>query len=63
LEWSAQEGRILLTHDVTTITHYAYERVRAKKPMPYVFEIGKDVSISTAIEDILLLAECSVEGE
>ena len=23
LEWSAQEGRILFTHDVSTITHYA----------------------------------------
>ena len=29
LEWSAEEGRVLLTHDVSTITHYAYERVRA----------------------------------
>ena len=27
LEWAAQKGRILLTHDVSTITHYAYERV------------------------------------
>jgi len=26
LEWSAQEGRILLTHDVATITRYAYQR-------------------------------------
>ncbi|MBN1317783.1 MAG: DUF5615 family PIN-like protein [Anaerolineales bacterium] len=25
LEWSAKEERVLLTHDVTTITHYAYE--------------------------------------
>lgn len=25
LEWAAQENRILLTHDVATITHYAYE--------------------------------------
>ena len=24
LEWAAQEGRILLTHDVATITRYAY---------------------------------------
>jgi len=24
LEWAAQEGRVLLTHDVTTITRYAY---------------------------------------
>ena len=27
LEWAAQEGRILLTHDVATITRYAYDRV------------------------------------
>lgn len=27
LEWAAQESRILLTHDVTTMTRYAYERV------------------------------------
>jgi predicted nuclease of predicted toxin-antitoxin system len=27
LAWSAQENRILLTHDVATITHYAYERI------------------------------------
>lgn len=63
LEWSAQEERILLTHDVTTITRYAYERVRAGKPMPGVFEVGRDVSIGIAIEDIFLIAECSVEGE
>jgi hypothetical protein len=31
LEWAAQDGRVLLTHDASTITHYAYERVRAGK--------------------------------
>lgn len=25
LEWAAQTGRVLLTHDVATITHYAQE--------------------------------------
>jgi predicted nuclease of predicted toxin-antitoxin system len=25
LEWAAQEGRILLIHDVATITRYAYD--------------------------------------
>ncbi len=27
LEWAAKENRVLLTHDVTTITKHAYERV------------------------------------
>ena len=63
LEWSAREERVLLTHDVATITRYVYERVRVGKPMPGVFEVGRNVTIGTAIEDILLIAECSVEGE
>jgi len=63
LEWSAQEERILLTHDVATITRYAYDRVRSGQSMPGVFEVGRGVSIGTAIEDILLIAESSIEGE
>lgn len=38
LEWAAQEGRILLTHDARTISHYAGERVAAGLPMPGVFQ-------------------------
>ncbi len=37
LEWAAEEDRILLTHDVATITRYAYERMTAGKSMPGVF--------------------------
>jgi len=63
LEWAAQEGRVLLTHDVSTLTRYADERVEAGKPMPGVFEVSRKVPIGVAIEDILLIAECSLEGE
>ena len=63
LAWSADENRILLTHDVSTVTQCAYERVREGKSMPGVFEVGRSISINILIEDILLLAECSEEGE
>jgi hypothetical protein len=63
LEWSAKEGRILLTHDVSTITKHAYDRVKSGKSMPGVFEVNRSVSLRTGIEDILLLAEYSEEGE
>lgn len=46
-----------------SITHYAYERARAGKPMPGVFEVSRGVPIGQVIEDILLLAEYSLEGE
>ncbi len=63
LEWAAQERRVLLTHDVTTITRYAYECVQAGQPMPGVFEVSRAVPVGRAIEDVLLLAECSLEDE
>lgn len=63
LEWAAQEGRVLVTHDVTTITNFAYERVRAGKSMPGVIEVDDDLPIGQAINDILLVVECSERSE
>lgn len=63
LEWAAREGRVLFTHDVTTMKRYVDERVAAGLPMPGVFEVSQQTPIALAIEDILLLAECSLEGE
>jgi hypothetical protein len=63
LEWAVQSGRIVLTHDVATMTRYAYDRVREGKPMPGVFEVGRHVPIAVAIEEIVLLAECSLDDE
>ncbi len=63
LAWAATEGRLLLTHDVTTITRHAHERLEAGMPMPGVIEVAPGVPISRAIEDIQLLVELSLEGE
>ena len=63
LAWAARERRILLTHDVATITKYAYDRIRADQPMPGVFEINRQVAVGLAIEELLLLAESSLENE
>ena len=63
LAWTARENRILLTHDIQTITGYAYERVEAGLPMPGVFEVEATMPIGQAIEDLLLLVECSEEDE
>lgn len=63
LEWAAGEGRVLLTHDVSTMTRFAYERTERGLPMPGVFEVARAVPLGRAIEDLLLLAECSMPGE
>lgn len=63
LEWTAKEGRILLTHDVNTMTAHAYARIEQGLSMPGIFVVPQEFSISQAIEEILLIAECSMEGE
>jgi hypothetical protein len=63
LGWAADQNRILLTHDVSTITANAYRRVTKGDPMPDVFEVSRRVTVRAAVEDILLLSECSKAGE
>lgn len=63
LDWAAREGRILLTHDIATISYPAYERVLAGLPMPGVFKINPSLPVARVIEDLLFLIEASKEGE
>jgi hypothetical protein len=63
LEWAAQEGQIVLTHDVATMTTFAYQRIQAELSMPGLFEVSRRVPVGLAIEEIILIAECSIEGE
>jgi len=58
LQFAADEGRILLTHDVETLVGYAWERVRSGVAMPGVVVALTDRPLGQVIEDleILLLA-------
>jgi hypothetical protein len=63
LEWLAAEQRVLFTHDVSTMRPYAEARVAEGKGMPGVFEMSQYLPIGRAIEEVLIVAECSLEGE
>jgi hypothetical protein len=63
LAWAAETGRVLITHDMRTVPGYAYERVEAGERMPGVFVIPASMSMGQIIEDLLLLTQCSYEGE
>ena len=63
LEWAASEGRVLLTQDAKTITKVAFDRVRMATPMPGVIEIRRKVPVHVAIEELLVIAECSQPNE
>lgn len=63
LAWAATESRILLTHDRDTVPNFAYDRVRARQPMPGVFVVSDLMPIGQAIEEILLAIECLLPDE
>jgi predicted nuclease of predicted toxin-antitoxin system len=63
LAWAAEEGRILLTHDVQTITRYAYERVMAGLPMAGVIEVRLSDGLGVLLDDLILLLEASTHEE
>jgi hypothetical protein len=65
LQFAADEGRVLLTHDVETLVGYAWHRVHSGKTMPGVIVALSDRPIGQVIEDleILLLASRPEELE
>lgn len=63
LQWAADQGRVIVTHDISTLAKHAFDRIAAGQPMPGVFEVRSVAPVGQAIDDLILLAECSVEGE
>ncbi len=63
LEFAAIDNRILLTHDVSTMKGFAIDRILAGKLMPGLIEIGQSFPVGRAIEEIVLIAECSNMSE
>jgi len=63
LAWAAENGRILLTHDRATLPVHAYDRVVAGERMPGVFVVHNRFPVRHAIQEILLLVECSEQEE
>jgi hypothetical protein len=63
LDWTANQGRVLLTHDVSTMKTHAYARVAQGLAMPGVFAVSQSLPIGQVIETILLIALCSLDGE
>jgi hypothetical protein len=63
LAWAGQEGRVVFTHDVSTMTAHAIERIEAEQPVPGIFVVSQDLPIGPVIEDMLLLIEGSKASE
>ncbi len=63
LEWCADAGLVLLTHDRATLVGFAYDRVRLGEQMSGVVAVSAQCPIGRAVDDLLLLLECTLEDE
>ena len=63
LEWAAQQGRILLTHDVQTLAGFAHDRVKAGLRMPGVIEVRMSQGIGAIIEELAIMIGASTSEE
>jgi predicted nuclease of predicted toxin-antitoxin system len=63
LAWAAANDRIVLTHDRATMPDFAYARVVTGQPMPGVFVIDDRISVRQAIDEVLLIENCSEQAE
>lgn len=63
LEWAAQRGYILLTHDVSTMTLYGYGRIASQDPFPGMVVVRRQTSIGRMVSELELLVECTRDNE
>jgi len=63
LEWAATEGRILLTHDLDTMTKYASERIEQGLPLAGVILVRDTLPVAKVIDDLLAILGASDASE
>jgi hypothetical protein len=63
LQWAAENQHVLVTHDRRTMLKAAQERKRSGQKTAGVISVKKELPLIRAIEDLLLLVECSTESD
>lgn len=63
LAWATEEDRIVLSHDASTMTAAAYNRVAARLPMAGLVIVPRHASRNAIIDDLALIAACGEREE
>ena len=63
LDWAAQSGRIVVTHDRKTMPEHAATRSAGGERMPGVFVAPRRLPIGQVIDDLELMVTCSDENQ
>lgn len=63
LQWAADQGPALITHDIATLPDHARERVATGLTMPGMFVVPSSMAIGEAIDELALIADASEPDE
>jgi len=63
LEYAATEQRVVVSHDIRTMTIHAQARLLATKPVSGLILVSQDYPVGQAIEDLVLIPEMSTVEE
>ncbi len=63
LEWAAKEGRVLLTHDLNTMTKFANERLAQGLPLAGVIFIQDSLPVAKVVDDLMAILGASDASE
>ena len=63
LQFAAENQRVVLTRDVSTMTAAAYRRIERAEPMPGLIVVPHRLAIGQAVEELIFLANESAADE
>ena len=63
LRWAAQNHRVMVSHDISTMPDCAYELLQQGEPMAGLIMVPQEMRVGLAIRDLELLIACSWESE
>ena len=58
LEWAADNGYVVVTHDVKTMIHFAKERIQSGLPRPGLVVVQARMPYREAIDELVMIALC-----
>src|SRR5918912_861949 len=63
LEWAAEEGRVIVTHDHRTMPNYAADRMAAGETVAGLIVVSRRLPISRVIDELEVIVSCSEAEE
>ena len=63
LEFAASQGRVLVSHDTSSMPVHFFDRLRSGRSSPGVFLVRQRAPVGQVVESILLVWSASAAGE